>query len=133
MPNLLTRIFSGGTAEDRSAQLRSYIDEKLPHYYVVSPKYERTITRRGRTYSARLVLDMEANGADTGLRARNISELSELEAYYLFSSCIDAPPVPTNFTLVMDFGAQNVSTVERGAGKSSGTLTYQGNRTTITF
>jgi hypothetical protein len=128
MKTLVERL-TDSTLEEEIGELRRYIDESLHKNYVNSLQYAVVITEREDDYSARITLDMLADGTDySNFRTEDYLWLSELESGYILDN---TPPVPTSFTVELRFGEENTVVVEKPAGKQSGTLTYHGQKTSI--
>lgn len=124
----------GNQAKEQTDELKAYIEEGLPQDYLASDMYAIEIAEGQNEYTARLTLDMRADGSEyLDYTDEDYRMLSEMEAAYLLISCIAEPPVPTSFTLDMVFGEGVTITVEKLVGSDSGTLTYNGEKTEITL
>jgi hypothetical protein len=114
--------------------LRRYINENLRQEYVRSKKYALKITEKAGVFSARITLDMQADGSDySNFGTDDFRQLSFLETGYIFDNCLKNPPVPTEFILELVFGKNNVAIVQRSLNQEYGTLTYLGQSNDINF
>lgn len=138
MAMLLTGLFllggcSGG-GEDKSTEVKDYINGALPEPYTKSQMYQAEVTQDGDLYTADVILDMAADGSDfTGYTDEDYTILGELEANYLLTSCLTGSPADTTYILHLRFGEDTEVVVERPAGQETGTLTYQGDSSPVTF
>lgn len=135
---LLTGLFllggcSGG-GEDKSTEVKDYINGALPERYTQSQMYQTEIKQDGDVYTADVVLDMAADGSDfTGYTDEDYTVLGELEANYLLTACLAESPADTTYVLHLQFGEDAEVVVEKPAGQETGTLTYQGESSPVTF
>lgn len=135
---LFSKLFGGGQSAGKGASsgggIREYLDANLPKNYVQSKKYAVSIQESAGRASARITLDMLADGSDySGFGEADYCQLSEMESGYLLTDCIADPPVPTDFTLELVFGGGRCVTVTKRAGENSGTLTAGGQSREISF
>jgi len=116
---IFSKLFSKPAAEDPEVLLRRYIDEKLPKGYVSSPKYAVDIRGEGDKYAARLTLDMTADGSDySEFSVEDYLNLSELEGSYILEECLNAPPVPAEFTLNLLFDDRGMALLKEHYAKT---------------
>lgn len=134
---LMGLLLLGGCAEkeaDRSAEVKEHIASALPESYTQSPLYKAEVTRDGDVYIADVVLDVGADGSDVSeFTDEDFPLFGELEANYLLTECLPGSPVDTTYVLHLQFGDDIEVVVEKPAGSTSGTLTYKGEDTPITF
>lgn len=139
MKNLFAGLFGKKEAKpaapvgDGAGQLQRYLEKNLPESYVKSKKYAVDITEHGGTYTARIALDMLADGSDySNFGLEDYFTFPELEGGYVLG-LISKPPVPVSgYTLEMLFSGENV-VLETDSGLGSGTITYRGERREVTF
>ncbi len=105
-----SKLFSKPAQEPPEVLLRRYIDENLPKSYVTSPKYAVDIQKQGDKYLARLSLDMTADGSDySTFSVEDYLNISELEGGYVLENCLNAPPVPAEFSLNLIFDERGMA------------------------
>ena len=122
-----------GGREDIAQGVRDYIGKNLPESYTASPLYALEDREENGACTARITLDMLADGSDlTGFGEDGYMMLAELEAGYLLETALKDPPAPTDFTLVMRFAEEEIR-VERRWGKDFGTLSYGEAKMDISF
>ncbi len=102
--SIFSKLFSRPADDPPEVLLRRYIDSSLPKNYVTSPKYAVDIQKEGDRYAVRLTLDMTADGSDySTFTVQDYLNISELEGGYLLENCLNAPPVPADFSLNLLF------------------------------
>ncbi len=105
-----SKLFSKPAQEPPEVLLRRYIDENLPKSYVSSPKYAVDIQKQGDKYFVRLALDMTADGSDySDFSVQDYLNISELEGGYVVENCLNAPPVPAEFSLDLLFDERGMA------------------------
>lgn len=116
------------------AQLvREYIRGRLPKSYTASPLFALSVREEGGVCTARITLDMYADGSDYARFGEDdYMMLAELEAGFLLDDRLRNPPAPVSFFLRMCFDGEEIR-VERRWGETVGTLTYGGAKMEIDF
>lgn len=105
-----SKLFAKPAQEPPEVLLRRYIDENLPKNYVSSPKYAVDIQQQGGKLLARITLDMTADGSDySDFSVDDYLNISELEGGYVLENCLNAPPVPAEFSLDLLFDERGMA------------------------
>lgn len=135
--DLFSKLFGGhdsGAPSASGSPLRSYIDKSLPKNYTRSRKYAVMVQEAEGKASAKIVLDMLADGSDyKDFGEADYAQLAEMESSYLLTGCLAEPPVPTDFTLELVFSGGRTAVVTKRAGEPCGTLSCGGQSREICF
>lgn len=134
---LVALLLLGGCSEkepDRSEEVKEHITSVMPEDYAQSSLYKVEVTRDGDVYTADVILDMCSDGSDfSDFTDEDYVLLGEMEANYLLTECLAGAPVDTAYVLHLQYSSDIEVVVEKPAGSSSGTLTYKGETSPITF
>lgn len=102
-------------ADPTAQALRHFIDEKLPKSYVNSKKYAVSITQKESGYTAKITLDMCADGSDySTFGPDDYMGLASMESSYLFDTFLIGAPVSVSILFEMIFDAKNCITINAG-------------------
>lgn len=109
-------LFGGkqDSAADQSQAIQEWLRRTLPREYVNSPLYRAEVTREGRSYTAKAVLDMQADGSTYGdFAPEDFQNLAELESSCVFDG-LSGPPAPVSLVFDMVFDSAHTITVTPG-------------------